>query len=170
MNLTTVKPLPRKDVAQRRVAIWAASLLTLAVAAAALVGGRMSYVPADLDLATQQMTQGGHFGVSYEPTNTPPPLNQLQTWTLTVTTPDGRPVEGAQITVDGDMPGHGHGLPTQPEVTQDLGEGRYLVEGMKFQMGGWWVVDFIVTAGGMTDQARFNLLLEAGSDRREVSR
>lgn len=170
MNSTTVKPLPLRDVAPRRVALGAALLLTLAVAAAALLGGRMSFVPTDLDLATQQITQGGHFGVSYEATSTPPPLNQLHTWTLTVTTPDGQPVEGARITVDGDMPQHGHGLPTQPEVTQAMGEGRYLVEGMKFQMGGWWVVDFNVTAGGMTDQARFNLLLEAGSDRSEVSR
>jgi len=87
-------------------------------------------------------------------------MNQLHAWTLNVTTPDGQPVEGARVAVDGDMPQHGHGLPTQPEVTRDLGGGRYLVEGMKFQMDGWWVVDFGVTAGGVTDEVRFNLLLE----------
>ena len=52
----------------------------------------------------------------------------------------------AAITVDGDMPQHGHGLPTRPQVTKHLGNGDYLVEGMKFQMGGWWVVDFTIDA------------------------
>jgi hypothetical protein len=62
--------------------------------------------------------------------------------------------------VDGDMLQHGHGLPTQPRVTENLGGGRYLVEGMKFKMGGWWVVDVRITADGVTDTVRFNLLLE----------
>jgi hypothetical protein len=63
------------------------------------------------------------------------------------------------ISVDGDMPEHGHGLPTRPEVTRYLGNGDYLVEGMKFQMPGWWVMDFDVTVDGQSDQVHFNLLL-----------
>jgi hypothetical protein len=31
---------------------------------------------------------------------------------------------------------------------------------MKFQMTGWWVVDFDINAGGTTDRASFNLLLK----------
>ncbi len=31
---------------------------------------------------------------------------------------------------------------------------------MKFQMGGWWVVDFDVSAGGKTDRVSFNLVLK----------
>ena len=50
------------------------------------------------------------------------------------------------ITVDGGMPQHGHGLPTKPRVTRALGNGDHLVEGMKFNMGGWWVVKFRVNA------------------------
>jgi hypothetical protein len=57
------------------------------------------------------------------------------------------------------MPQHGHGLPTQPLVTAYLGDGTYLVEGMKFQMGGWWVVDFTIEANGQSDTVRFNLSL-----------
>jgi hypothetical protein len=57
------------------------------------------------------------------------------------------------------MPQHGHGLPTRPQVTRALGDGTYLVEGMKFQMGGWWVVDFTIEVNGQSDSVRFNLAL-----------
>jgi hypothetical protein len=75
-------------------------------------------------------------------------------------TPDGKPLENAQVTVDGGMPQHGHGLPTQPMVTQYLGQGNYRVEGMKFQMSGWWVVNFHISANGKSDSLQFNLMLE----------
>jgi hypothetical protein len=58
------------------------------------------------------------------------------------------------------MPGHGHGLPTQPAVTQKLGNGDYVVEGMKFQMTGWWYVDFGVTGSKGSDTIRFNFILK----------
>jgi len=77
-----------------------------------------------------------------------------------VATPDGQPVTDAVITVDGDMPQHGHGLPTRPQVTKHLGNGDYLVEGLKFQMGGWWVVDFTIDANGKHDTVRFNMILK----------
>ncbi len=76
-------------------------------------------------------------------------------------TPDGRPVEHAAVAVRGDMPEHGHGLPTQPRMTSEVSPGTYIVEGMKFQMGGWWVVDFDITdTDGHTDAVRFNLILQ----------
>lgn len=120
----------------------------------------MSSVPADLNLATTQLSAQGFYQVTITPQPNSIPINQLHTWTLRVTQPDGRPIEQARITVDGDMPQHGHGLPTQPQVTQHLGNGDYLVEGMKFQMGGWWVVDFVIEADGRRDTVRFNLVLE----------
>jgi hypothetical protein len=77
-----------------------------------------------------------------------------------VETADGQPVENAAIVVDGGMPQHGHGLPTQPQVTQNLGGGDYLVEGLKFQMPGWWEVKFRITADGQSDGVIFNLVLQ----------
>ena len=120
----------------------------------------MSYVPGNLDYSTTRLTENGLYQVSYEPSQTPIPVNQLHTWTLILTTPDGQPVEDALIAIAGNMPQHGHGLPTQPQVTQYLGEGRYLVEGVKFQMGDWWVMDFEITAGGNPDKVRFNFILK----------
>jgi hypothetical protein len=68
-------------------------------------------------------------------------------------------VNVAKVAVDGGMPQHGHGLPTRPRVTRVLGGGDHLVEGMKFNMGGWWVVKFAVQADAGRDSLVFNLKL-----------
>jgi hypothetical protein len=57
------------------------------------------------------------------------------------------------------MPQHGHGMPTRPEVTEELGNGDYRVEGMRFQMGGWWLIEFTIDAGDGQDTVSFNLML-----------
>ena len=70
----------------------------------------------------------------------------------------GANVDNARITVDGGMPQHGHGLPTRPRVTKYIGNGVYQVEGLKFNMGGWWELKFAIN-GGMSDNVTFNLEL-----------
>ena len=121
---------------------------------------RMSEVPPNLDTSTKRPSDKGLFNVSYTPSSSTIPVNQMHQWTLHVETADGQPVENATITLDGDMPQHGHGLPTSPQVTQYLGNGDYLVEGLKFQMGGWWVMDFVITAQGQSDTVQFNMIVE----------
>ncbi|HKY56188.1 MAG TPA: FixH family protein [Anaerolineales bacterium] len=114
---------------------------------------------AGLDFSTSRLSENGLFRVSYTSSKNIVPVNQIHQWTLHVETAEGALVENATITVDGDMPEHGHGLPTQPKVTKYLGNGDYLVEGMKFQMGGWWVMDFTITADSHTDAVHFNMKL-----------
>jgi hypothetical protein len=116
--------------------------------------------PADLDLATARLSEKKMFSVSYTSDPPSPPMNRIHTWSLTVTTPSGEPVTGAMVMVSGDMPEHGHGLPTEPEVTDETAPGVYLVEGMKFSMPGWWVVNFLVKSGGREDSVTFNLRLK----------
>jgi hypothetical protein len=120
---------------------------------------RMNYTPGDLDFSTTLLSDQGLYQVSYAPQNGSARVNQIHTWILHVETPDGEPVEDAQILVDGDMPQHGHGLPTVPRVTQYLGNGDYRVEGVKFHMPGWWIMEFDITAAGQTDHVTFNLQL-----------
>jgi hypothetical protein len=31
---------------------------------------------------------------------------------------------------------------------------------LKFQMGGWWLMDFTITTNGQTDVVHFNMLLK----------
>lgn len=120
---------------------------------------RMNYVPANLDLSTSLLSNQGLYQISYTPQPGAIRINQIHTWILHVETPGGQPVENAQILVDGDMPQHGHGLPTRPQVTQYLGNGDYQVEGVKFHMPGWWIMEFDITANGQTDHVTFNLRL-----------
>jgi hypothetical protein len=117
-------------------------------------------VPANLDYSTTRVSDKDLFRVSYLSSEGVIPVNQMHQWTLHVETVDGTPVENATITVDGDMPQHGHGLPTSPRVTKYLGNGDYLIDGMKFQMGGWWLMDFTITANTQIDTVHFNMMLQ----------
>ena len=139
---------------------WAAGLVLLLLVAAGVLISSMSFVPNDLDYSTTRLSEQGLYKVTYIAEIHPVTINQILKWTLHVEDAEGQLVENATITVDGDMPQHGHGLPTRPQVTRYLGNGDYLIEGLKFHMPGWWVVDFQIEAGGQQDQVRFNLLLD----------
>ena len=118
--------------------------------------------PANLDLATTRPSHGGRYTVSYRSDLDPLTINKLHTWTLHVADSAGQAVDNATVSVDGGMPEHNHGMPTQPIVTS-LGSGDYRAEGMKFQMPGWWTVTVTVTdtvGAAQPDSATFNLLLQ----------
>jgi len=111
------------------------------------------------DIQTVKASVHRLYRVSVRPDVTPIPVRRLQRWTLHLDTIDGRPVDTATITMDGGMPQHGHGLPTSPRVTRALGNGDHLIEGVKFNMGGWWVVRFAITSSAGADTVTFNLAL-----------
>lgn len=145
--------LPRIPAAV--VAALASTLLATACAA-----------PRDLDLTLQHASTQGKFVVGLQPPATGPAVNQMHAWQLRVTAPDGTPVSHAAVSVDGGMPQHGHGLPTRPRVTRELGPGVYALEGMKFSMTGWWDLRLSIAADGVADTAVFNIVLtDAGLQR-----
>ncbi|UGQ49136.1 FixH family protein [Massilia endophytica] len=127
-------------------------------AVATLLAGCMSAPPA-LDLSLSRATAPHGIRAEIKPLTEPVPLQKLHAWELKLSTPDGQPVTGARITVDGGMPQHHHGLPTQPRVTKDLGNGRYLIEGVKFSMSGWWEIKLAIEGPNGTDKVTFNLVL-----------
>jgi hypothetical protein len=114
---------------------------------------------AQRDLSRERASENGLYRATIAPQPAAIPLNQLHAWTLHVEGPGASALDGATITVDGGMPEHGHGLPTKPQVTRALSGGAYLVEGMKFQMPGWWVVRFQIASPAGTDTVTFNLEL-----------
>jgi YtkA-like len=81
-------------------------------------------------------------------------VNQLHRWRVSLRSRAGRPVLGAKIGIAGDMPAHGHGLPTRPQA-RALGGGRYLIEGVKFQMPGEWYLELRISHRGVRDRVRF---------------
>ena len=116
--------------------------------------------PSQIDTSMEKTSMKGQFTVSYKSDVHPLSVNRLLSWNLNVRTADGKSVKNAQIKILGDMPEHGHGFPTEPEVSGTMEDGQYLVEGLKFSMPGWWVVTFHITAGEMMDHVSFNLLLQ----------
>lgn len=114
----------------------------------------------DADYATMMKSKDGLFKASYTSDPGDIPVNKMISWKLKVETADGQAVKDAVITVAGDMPEHGHGLPTEPKVTKNFGDGTYLVEGIKFSMPGWWTMAFSITSGGKTDTVTYNLQLK----------
>jgi hypothetical protein len=99
-------------------------------------------------------TSGAIHG-TVEPSVMPPPIGELHDWVLHLEDGSGVPIEEATVTVVGDMPAHGHGLASQPLVREYVGNGDYLVEGIEFQMGGEWYVEFTITQGEVVDTIRF---------------
>ena len=136
-------------------------LVATALVAVSLLQGCMlfSKPPADLDYSRTRTSEAGRYRATIKPEGDSIPTGKLQRWTLHLETATGSAVDVCDVTVDGGMPQHGHGLPTKPQVKQLAESGDYLVEGMKFNMGGWWVVKFRVDATAGNDSLVFNLKL-----------
>jgi hypothetical protein len=116
--------------------------------------------PADLDLSLDKQTAAGIYHVALQPPAQAPAINQMHAWKVKLATADGSPVRAATFKVDGGMPQHGHGLPTQPRVTRELEPGTYLLEGMKFSMTGWWEVKLAINAAPGGDKVTFNTVVD----------
>ncbi len=99
---------------------------------------------------------GGYYSATLEPAQPLRP-RQMQTLRVTVRDAEGRAIDNAQISVDGGMPQHGHGLPTRPRVTRHLGDGIYEIEGVRFNMGGWWEFKLAIAGSRGADTVTFNL-------------
>ena len=108
---------------------------------------------------TSKTSDKGKFVVSYESELQPPAINKIHNWIVHVESADGTSIDDAAITLVGGMPVHDHGLPTLPLATQNLGDGNYLVEGMKFHMNGWWQVTLSIASGDENDSVTFDLQL-----------
>ena len=146
-----LKPSSMSPIARAVAAATALSLFT----------GCMMFAkaPEDLDYSRTRRSESGLYRGTILPQGDSIPQGRLQRWTLHLETAEGAPVDSAMVSVDGGMPQHGHGLPTKPRVTRALGNGDHLVEGMKFNMGGWWVVKFRVNATPGSDSLVFNVKL-----------
>lgn len=144
------------------------STLTLAVAFAAAVAtpgrddlGMMHHEevsrpsPADFGIGPRRSV-AGEFTATLR-AEQPLRPRQLQTVRLVIADAAGRPVEGARIEIDGRMPEHGHGLPTRPRVTHDLGAGVYEIQGVRFNMPGWWELTLAIDTPAAADVVTFNL-------------
>lgn len=104
------------------------------------------------------LSERGVYELSFESSLQPIEINQIHTWVLHITTA-GVPVLNAKLSVGGGMPAHDHGLPTRPRISEELGNGDYRLEGMRFHMSGAWEVSIEIEANGKTDSVLIALQL-----------
>lgn len=135
-----------------------------AIATCAAFTGCMT-PPPNLDLSREKASAAGHYKVAIVAPDPAPAVNQLHSWKVKLAAADGHPVKGAQFTVDGGMPQHGHGFPTKPRVTREVEEGTYLLEGMKFSMTGWWDLKLGIRASEGPDAVTFNIVVEPAAQK-----
>ncbi len=116
-----------------------------------------SYVIAQ-DKALATRTRAGNL-LRVESLLDPIEINRIHSWEMILQTANERPIQNAKITVTGGMPEHDHGLPTLPQVTQEIGAGRYLIEGIRFHMPGKWEMNFSIETDTGTDIATLEFTL-----------
>lgn len=113
----------------------------------------------DREHAVTQPSENGEYVFSLHSTDPKIPFKKIHNWIVHIETKDGKPLEGAKVFVFGGMPAHRHGFPTKPRVKKYLGDGDYLVEGIKFNMPGVWEMRFNIKDGNKSGRVvyRFNL-------------
>lgn len=80
-------------------------------------------------------------------------INQIHSWHIRIRNANDQVVSVEQLTIIGGMPEHDHGLPTQPQITAQLENGDYLLEGVRFHMPGKWELVISMSVDGQVDQA-----------------
>ncbi len=104
-------------------------------------------------------SQSELYRVTIQPESGAIPIGEMHRWILEVRTNDDEPVFAAQISVGGGMQGHGHGLPTQPQVVAYGGDGAYLVDGVRFNMEGEWRLSFVIASDFGRDRVDFDIVV-----------
>jgi YtkA-like len=108
----------------------------------------------------EAVSKRGYFVVSLESKSTPIVSGVTHDWVVTVMDANRAKVRDCSIVFDGEMPAHGHGLPTAPRITRELLPGSYLLEGVRFSMSGHWRLSVAVDrCGAHRDTAYFDLNL-----------
>lgn len=102
-----------------------------------------------------QVSQSGALILSWTPVPAPLPFNQLFDLDVSWIGSDGSPADASTtLQIDAQMPAHGHGMQTTPQVTI-TGPGQATVKGMKFHMEGIWELRFTLQTATGQDLVTF---------------
>ena len=109
----------------------------------------------------QKQSENGMFEVSVDPQSSEKiELNEFVEWVVTIQTPEGDPVTPARVSVGGGMPAHGHGFPTDPQISEHSEEGKYLLKGLMFSMTGTWLLELDIQSKEASDKVAFDIDLD----------
>jgi hypothetical protein len=171
LHLNSDDNAPLKDLAKilrrngkpraRRIASLAFIVVAVIISGACTHAMMMMHGGAKRPAASEfglgpRSSANGLYAATLQPSRELKP-RQMQTLRIAIVDREGRAVVGAALTIDGGMPEHGHGLPTRPRMTRVVGDGTYEIEGVRFNMGGWWEFRVTITAERGADTVTFNL-------------
>jgi hypothetical protein len=109
------------------------------------------------DTVFQEISLQKKYSISLKSTVYPIRLNEIHSWVFHLETLDAKNIEDAKINIVGGMPEHGHGFPTTPSVSKHIGNGNYMIEGIKFNMYGLWAMEFSIASSNGSDNVRYLL-------------
>ena len=106
------------------------------------------------------VTRDDAFRVTWYPAEGRVPINEHFAVDVTLVRNDRArtPVEGATVTISCFMPDHGHGMLREPR-SEDLGDGKYRVNGFLLHMDGYWTVSVNLLVDGLAATAEDELRL-----------
>ena len=90
------------------------------------------------------------------PETTTFPFNEEFSYQFSLFDSSNNPISEDGISVDAEMPAHGHGMGQTPEVTHS--ENTYTATGMLFAMEGDWDIHIYRTTDGSVDQATISVV------------
>lgn len=105
----------------------------------------------------QITSDSGRYTVELEQMMSEIPLREIHSWTVRFERKSKTKSKPLRIEIDGGMPRHGHGLPTEPKLARYLGDERYQIDGVLFNMPGLWQLQFRVLDEKGWDQVIFKL-------------
>lgn len=110
--------------------------------------------------ATTISSENKKYRVTLYSNTFPIPMQKIHSWVAHIETADGKPIEKATIYIHGGMPEHRHGFPVQPRVKKNLGNGNYLIKGVKFSMIGNWEMRLNIKEPTIRDRAIFKIIMK----------
>jgi len=119
-----------------------------------------AYAVGETNWELKTSTENGLFVVLLQPESDIPIIGDYHNWIIEVTDENENGIENAQFSFGGGMAAHGHGLPSKPVVTSYLGEGKYLIEGMLFNMSGEWTLAVAIRKDNFIDKTQFTINLD----------
>jgi hypothetical protein len=101
------------------------------------------------------VSQSGRAAASLETLPANPPFNRLHHWYLYL-----RPISGDlpapdELSIGAVMKRHSHFLPTTPKITKGPRAGEHIIEGVKFDRLGEWMVQFGLKTNAGEDRITF---------------
>jgi hypothetical protein len=126
---TRTRTMTTPDTSSRARRNYLATL-GLFVLGLTLVAGLLAHIT-DADSSMTRVTAHRKYVVAMRPLAEAAAVDDLRAWEIRLTSPGGRPVAKAQIDIDTPEPQRGQHFAMLPRVTEELGGGRYLLEGTK---------------------------------------